>query len=62
LKRILTLITRRAKGLELMKFNDFITHLSTCGSKVFFTLKIIDFENVDLTKVIYIYMIKGMNA
>ncbi len=45
-----------------MKFNDFITHLSTCGSKVFFTLKIIDFENVDLTKVIYIYMIKGMNA
>jgi hypothetical protein len=33
---------RRAKGLELMKF-VFITHLSTFGSKVFLTLKIMDF-------------------
>jgi hypothetical protein len=45
-----------------MKFNDFITHLSTFGSKVFFTLKILDFENVHLTKVIYIYVIEGMNV
>jgi hypothetical protein len=45
-----------------MKLNDFITHLSTFGSKVFFTLKIIDFENVHLSKVIYIYLIEGMNA
>jgi hypothetical protein len=62
LKKILTLIIKRAKGLELMKLNDFITHLSTFGSKVFFTLKIIDFENVHLTKVTYIYVIEGMNT
>ncbi len=52
---------RRAKGLELMKI-VFITHLNTFGSKVFLTLKIMDFENVVLTKVIHIYVIKGMNA
>jgi hypothetical protein len=40
----------------------FITHLSTFGSKVFLTLKIMDFENVALTKVIHIYMVEGMNA
>jgi hypothetical protein len=53
---------RRAKGLKLMKI-VFITHLSTFGSKVFLTLKIMDFENVALTKSCsYIYVIKGMNA
>ncbi len=52
---------RKAKGLELMKI-VFITHLNTFGSKVFLTLKIMDFENVTLTKVIHIYLIKGMNA
>jgi hypothetical protein len=52
---------KRAKGLELMKI-VFITHLSTFGSKVFLTLKIMDFENVVLTKVIHIYVIKGMNV
>jgi hypothetical protein len=36
---------KRAKGLELMKI-VFITHLNTFGSKVFLTLKIMDFENV----------------
>jgi hypothetical protein len=50
---------RRAIGLELMK-NVFITHLNTFGSKMFLTLKIMDFENV--TKVVHIYVIKGMNA
>jgi hypothetical protein len=45
---------RRANGLELMKI-VFITHLSTFGSKVFLTLKIMDFENVALTKVVHIY-------
>ncbi len=40
----------------------FITHLSIFGSKVFLTLKIIDFENVSLTKVAHIYVIEGMNA
>jgi hypothetical protein len=32
------------------------------GSKVFLTLKIMDFENVVLTKVVCIYVIEGMNA
>jgi len=50
---------RRSKGFELMKF-FFITHLSTFGSKVFLTLKIMDFESVDLTKVVHIYVIEGM--
>jgi len=40
----------------------FITHLSTFGSKVFLTLKTMDFENVVLTKIIHIYVIKGVNA
>jgi hypothetical protein len=50
---------RRAKGLELMNF-FVISNLSTFGSTVFFTLKIMDFENVALTKFIHIYVIKGM--
>jgi hypothetical protein len=40
----------------------FITHLNTFGSKVFLTLKIMDFENVAWTKVVHIYVIKGMNV
>jgi hypothetical protein len=51
---------RRAKGLELMKI-VFVTNLNTFGSKVFLTLKIMDFENVPLTKVIHVYVIEGMN-
>jgi hypothetical protein len=39
-----------------------ITHLKTFGSKVLLILKIMNFENVALTKVIHIYVIKGMNA
>ncbi len=52
---------KKAKGLELMKI-VFMTHLNTFGSKVLLTLKIMDFENVTLTKVLHIYVIKGMNA
>jgi hypothetical protein len=52
---------RRGKGLELMK-TIFITHLNTFGSKVLLTLKIMDFENVALIKVVHIYVIEGMNA
>jgi hypothetical protein len=52
---------RRAKGLELMKI-IFISHLLTFDSKVFLMLKIMDFENVNLIKVVPIYMIKSMNA
>jgi hypothetical protein len=61
LERILTLTIKRAKGLELMKI-VFITHVNTFGSKMFVTLKIMDFESVALSKVIHIYVIKGMNA
>ncbi len=52
---------RKEKGFELMKI-IFITNLSTFGSKMFLTLKIMDFENVHVTKVIHVYMIEGMNA
>jgi hypothetical protein len=58
---ILTLMIKRAKGLELMKI-VFITDLSTFDSNVFLTLKIMDFENVALTKVVHIYVIEVMNA
>ncbi len=52
---------RRVKWLELMKIVS-ITDLSTFGSKVLLNLKIKDFENVPLTKVVYVYVIEGMNA
>jgi hypothetical protein len=52
---------RRAKGLEVIKF-IFIFDLNTFGSNVLLTMKIMDFENVALTKTIHIYMIKGLNA
>jgi hypothetical protein len=57
---------RRGKRLRLMKI-VFITHLSTFGSEMFLTFKIIDFDNVVLTNIyIYIYIcvcvIKAMNA
>ncbi len=40
----------------------FITNLNTFDSNVFLTLKIMDFENVNLIKVVHIYVIKDMNA
>ncbi len=55
------MIIRKAKGFELMKMVC-ITNLSTFGSKMFLTLKIMDFENVFLTKVIHVHVIEGMNA
>jgi hypothetical protein len=58
---ILTLMIRRAKRLYQMKI-IFITDLSTLGSKMFLTLKIMDFENVPLTKVLHVYVIEGMNG
>jgi hypothetical protein len=39
-----------------------IIDLSTFGSKVFLTLKIMDFENVPLTKVVHVYVIEGIYA
>jgi hypothetical protein len=59
LERVLTLMIRKAKWLELMKI-IFITHLCTFDSKVLLTLKIMDFESVALIKVVHIYMIKGI--
>jgi hypothetical protein len=41
----LTLMIKRGKGFKLMKI-VFITDLNTFSSKVFLTLKIMDFENV----------------
>ncbi len=52
---------RRVKGLELMKI-VFTTDLNTFDLKVFLTVKIMDFENVFLAKVIHVYVIEGMNA
>jgi hypothetical protein len=52
---------RREKGLELIKF-VFIIDLNTFSSKVFFTLKIMNFEIVPWTKVVHVNVIKGMNA
>jgi hypothetical protein len=57
----LTLMIRRAKGLELMKF-VFITNLNTFGLNVLLTLKIMDFRNMALTKVVHIYVTEGMNV
>jgi len=42
--------------------NIFIINLSTFGSKWFLNLKIMNFENVILTKVVHVYVIKGMEA
>jgi hypothetical protein len=52
---------RREKGFKLMKI-VFIIDLNTFDSNVFLTLKIMDFENVFLTKVVHVYVIEGMNA
>jgi hypothetical protein len=51
----------RTKGLELMKI-VFKTNLSTFGSNMFLTLKIMDFEIVVLTKVVHIYVMESKNT
>jgi hypothetical protein len=61
MERILTLMIKRAKGLELMDFK-YIMDLNTFGSNVLLTLKIMDFENVSLIKIVHIYVINGMNV
>jgi len=61
LERILALNIKRAKGFKIMIFFKII-NLNTFDSNVFLTLKIMDFENVALTKVVHIYVIEGMNA
>jgi hypothetical protein len=54
LKRILTLMIMKEKLLEINKFH-FKTHLNIFVSNVFLTLKIMNFENVSLAKVIHFY-------
>ncbi len=61
LDRILSLMIKREKIFKLMNY-FLIIDLSTFDSKVFLILKIMDFENVHLTKVIHVYDIEGMNA
>jgi len=61
LEWVFKLMTRKAKGLELMKI-VFIIDLSTFDSNVQLTLKIMDFENVALILKVHIYMLKAMNA
>jgi len=66
LKRILTLMIRTNElffynRLELMNY-FFITDLNKFGSNMLLTLKIMDSENVTLTKLIHIYVIESMNA
>jgi hypothetical protein len=53
---------RRAKGIEILLKYIFVTHFSTFGSKVFLTLKMMDFKNVGSTKKFHIYVTKSMNA
>jgi hypothetical protein len=52
-------MTIKEKGLEPMKI-VYITNLSTFGSNVLLTLKIMSFENVVSIKVVHIYVIKGI--
>jgi hypothetical protein len=52
---------KKKKRLKLKNI-VFITYFSTLGSKVFLILKIMDFENVDLTRIVHIYVIESMNA
>ncbi len=61
MERILTLMIRRAKGFKLIIKKKLID-LNTFGSKVFLTLKIMDFGNVFLTKVVHVYVVERMNA
>ncbi len=40
----------------------FMTNLNTFGSKVLLALKIMEFENAPLTKVVHVYVTEHMNA
>ncbi len=51
----------KTKGLELLKI-AFKTNLNTFGSSMFLTLKIINSENVALTKVVHIYVMESRDT
>jgi hypothetical protein len=57
---ILTLMIKKAKGFELMNF--FYNPFEHIWFKSVFDPKNYGFENVPLTKVVHVYVIKGMNA
>ncbi len=63
LEMILTLMIKKEKNLKLVKF---IFTLSTClnifGSNVFLVQKIMNFEDVTLTKIIHFYVIRNLNS
>lgn len=59
LERILTLMIFIKNELKKFKIK-FTTHLSIFGSNLFLALKLINFEDVNLTKVIYFYVGKNI--
>jgi hypothetical protein len=61
LKRILLLVIIKTKALEIDKIH-LKMHLNIFVSNVFSTLKIMNFENVFVTKVINFCIIQNMNA
>jgi hypothetical protein len=42
--------------------NVFVIDLKAFGSNMFLTLKIMNFENVALTKIVHVYVLKDMSA
>jgi hypothetical protein len=55
LEKILTLMIFIKNEIEKLKIK-FTTHLSKFGSNMFLALKLINFEDVHLTKVIHFYV------
>jgi hypothetical protein len=61
LERILLLIIRKTKALEIVEIHV-KTHLNTFVSNMFLILKIMNFENVFSTKVIHFDVIQNLAA
>jgi hypothetical protein len=63
LEMILTLMIKINKKLKFVKFKFTLsTCLNTFGSNIFLVQKIVNFEDVTLTKIIHFYVIKNINA
>jgi hypothetical protein len=65
------ILSKNWKGFNIDDYKDertwtneffFKTNLSTFGSNMFLTLKIMDSENAALTKVVHIYVMESMNT
>jgi hypothetical protein len=61
LERILTLMIFIKNEFKKLKIK-FTTHLSIFGSNLFLALKLINFEDVHLTKVIHFYVGKNITT